>query len=211
MELYQLYTASYLDSLIIFIFLLYTLYCLTGLRPEHSSLALYILGGSVAFFIFYNTTSYLHILVEAPYPGASLSHPYWYYFLCTFLIAAVFSHSFLTGSLFVKTTYILYYISILQLYQIICSPLYKAIEELTKEQYIAGDIVTTLLRYLLLFLFSMLLRKFRIDISTLRYKPQYLLMLLFPISLIVFFSFLFRTRGSRKTLSRFWPPLSFPI
>ena len=107
MELYQLYQASYLDSLIIFMFLLYTLYCLTGLRPEHSSLALYLSVSSAVFFIFYNVTSYRHILEENPYPGAAPTHPYWYYFICTFLIAAVFSHYFLRGSIFVKITYIL--------------------------------------------------------------------------------------------------------
>ncbi len=189
MELYQLYQASYLDSLIIFMFLLYTLYCLTGLRPEHSSLALYLSVSSAVFFIFYNVTSYRHILEENPYPGAAPTHPYWYYFICTFLIAAVFSHYFLRGSIFVKITYILYFISILQLYQIICSPLYEAIEDLTAKQFMIGDLATSFCRYLLLFFFSMLLRRFKIEISAIRYKPQYLIMLLFPISLIVFYQF----------------------
>lgn len=189
MELYQLYTSSYLDSLIIFVFLLYTLYCLTGMRPGRHSLTVYLSVGSAVFFLLYNVTFYLHILVDNPYPGSVPTHPYWYYFLCTFLVAVVFSHIFLTGSVFVKITYILYFISILQLYQIMCSPLYKAIEKLTVTQYMTGDIVTTLLRYLLLFVFSMLLRKYRMDISSLRYKPQYLPILLFPVCLIMFYQF----------------------
>ncbi len=187
MEFYQLYTASFLDSLIIFVFLLYTLYCLTGMNPRHNSPALYLVGGSVVFFLFYNVTSYLHILIEYPFPGSEATHPYWYYFLCTILIAAVFAHFFLNGSDFIKVTYILYFISILQLYQIICSPLFNAREELTAVQYITGDIVTSLIRYLLLLLFSMFLRSFRVDISSLRFKPQYLFILQFPVCLITFF------------------------
>ena len=187
MYLYKLYRESFLDSLIIFVFLLYTLHCLIDVNISRRNRYMYMIAGSLTFFLLYNVTSYLGIFVEYLNSDSIASHPYWYYFLCTFLIAAVFAHFYLDGHLFAKITFILYYISILQLYQIICSPLYKAVGDLSPKQFMIWDIITTLIRYLLLYLFSVFSKKNRIDITSIQYKPRYLLMLLFPVSLIVYY------------------------
>ena len=191
MGFYQFFKDSYIDSLIIFIFLLYTLYCLTGSKNRH--ILLYITGGSISFFLIYNVSSYFQIFMESPFPGSPPTHPYWFYFFCNFFLAVLFSHLFLAGSDFVKITYILYYLSVLQLYQIICSPLYDAVVVLAQKQYMTGDILTTLLRYFLIFCFSLLLKKHRLTVASISYKPQYMFVLYFPVSLLLFYQMRLRS------------------
>lgn len=186
MSLYQFFRYTNIDSLIIFTFLLYTLFCLLGMRDEKYSVRQYLLLGSAIFYILYAGTVYLDILTYSS-TGSIPTHPSWYYFACTFFISSFFAHFYLNGSLFVKITYILYYIAMLQLYQYVCSPLYNHATVLPEYLYMLGDVLTTVLRYFLLYLFSVLLKKNKIPVTSIRFSPTLLLILYFPASLLIYY------------------------
>lgn len=186
MVLYQLFKNASLDSLIIFAFLLYMLYCLLGMRPGKRPVLQYMTAGSVVFYALYAGTFFVGILVYTPEQSLTPTHPYWYYFLCTFLVAILFSHINLNGSPFVKITYILYYITIIQLYQYICSPLYDSEQVMPANLFMLYDVLTTVLRYFLLYLFSVILKKNKILISSMQFQPSQLLILYFPLSLLIY-------------------------
>ena len=186
MAFYQLFKNTSLDSLIIFAFLLYTLYCLLGMQAKNPNFRIYMAAGCSLFYVLYAVTLLLGILVYTPTPTLSPMHPYWYYFLCTFFVAFLFSCLYLNGSCFVKATYILYYIAIIQLYQYICSPLYDSEPTMPKNLFMLCDLLTTALRYLLLYLFSVILKKNRIPASSVPFEASQLSILYFPLSFLIY-------------------------
>ena len=100
--------------------------------------------------------------------------------------------SFLSaGSLATKITYILFFITFILMYKIVCSPLYMNEFHMPSDLYRTLDILTTLLQYILLFLLGILFRNARIRISLASLPKKVLLALYFPLSFLFCYLILF--------------------
>ena len=93
----------------------------------------------------------------------STQTPYWLYFLCVVFLSIMCAHISLAGTLFSKLVYVLYFMTFIQLYKMICSPLYLQAEIMNPLFYKILDFTTGVLLYILLFLLSKLFRKIKLS------------------------------------------------
>lgn len=186
--IYHVYTIF--DSTIIFGFLTYNLLILCGVkstflnRPVKTSfLSLVYIVCSVGSFLF------LRFLLSRLYlnvTGADRT-PYWFYFLKAIPVAVLCAQLFLTGTFFSKLVYILYFMSFVQLYKMVCSPLYVQEFTMASTRYHALDLTTAIILYILLFFFTKLFRKLKLATPFSISWFKGMLILYFPISFLLFF------------------------
>ncbi len=184
--LYQIYRATELDGCILMFFLLLILYALFGVKTR-KSLPVYFLGGLAMYIVLYYLTFFMLPAVFSASGAANPRHPYWYGFLCTAVSAMVFSHVLLRGSPVSKLTYILFYLSFVQLFKITCIPLYSAEDSMPVNLYRRLDMLTSLLLYLLLGLFTLLCSRVKLPDTKGIFTPKYLLALYPPASILLFY------------------------
>lgn len=187
--LYSIFRVAELDGIILSAFLAFTLYMLLGSRKAGVHTAAYIAGSTLTFVFCY----YLYKVI--PFLTGSVwdipTNPYWYYFVCMIGTALLWSHFLLQGSLATKITYILFFMTSILMYKIVCSPLYINEFNMSSDLYRTLDILTTLLEYVLLFLLGVLFRNARIRISLASLPKKVLLALYFPLSFLFCYLILF--------------------
>lgn len=183
---YAFYRQFELDGIIIAIFLAYILYILCGPKKKTTTSFSYILCNVLLFaFSYYGFYAILSIFYD--FRTATAIHPYWYFFICMTGSAVVSSVLLLQGSPFVKLVYTLFFMSSIQLYKNICSPLYNLEGTIPAEIYTRLDLLTSILLFVLLFFLSRLFYKIRIT-SSLNFVPKkFYITLYFPISILLFY------------------------
>ena len=179
-----------LDSFIIFAFLIYTLIMLCGFQTSFEKIslkipafsALYICFTLLIYAAFRQAFSFLHLKITG-----TAGTPYWLYFLCVISTSVLCAHVSLSGTLFSKLVYVLYFMTFDQLCKMICSPLY--VQEFTMDPllYKILDLATGLLSYISLFLLAKLFQrvKFSTPFPLSRFKGA--LILYFPTGFLLFF------------------------
>lgn len=172
---YRLYRHA--DSCILYILMSYSLYILCGARHAAVKTWQYLLAGT-AIFLCINCG--LGFAVQKLFSNS----PYWICIFSLGLSLLLCSRLFLQTSLLYRGTYILFSLTFIQLYKIVCSPLYELEFSMDARTYALIDFFTGLLFYALLILLCALFQKVRLN-KKLSFVPEkYLLVLYFPLSIL---------------------------
>lgn len=182
MTFYHFYRLVALDGIVNFALLSCTIYMLCGARRRWLRGWLYVLLSTVVYFAMMNLPSLPVYALPSTTPYVQ---PYWYYFLCNILVGLVLAHFLLDKAFLFKLIYIVFYVSFVQLYKMVCEPLYEREFLIPERLYAALDICSELILCVLLVLLILLFRKFPLDTS-LRFAPsQLFIALYFPVSLLM--------------------------
>ncbi len=184
--MYQLYLNLGSDSVFLFAILSYTLYILFGAKKQRVSSVVFTLTSSTIFIILYVSFRYSFDALIAS-NLLIIQVPYWYFFLCTIATAWFCSKIWLKGTSLNHLIYILFYITTIQLYKICCGPLYQNFGSIDQTHYIIFDLCTSIILYLILFLFVKLFQKYRIEPNFIKLPKSTYIILYFPISLLFFY------------------------
>ncbi len=177
--LYNFFRFAELDGVILYAILTLVLLKLFPGTRGRSSKARYLSFSILGFFAVYYGTYLL--------PFSSRPHPYWMYFVINMGIPLISSHLFLEGIIYEKFTYILFYVSFIQLYKMVCSPLYALEGIITGVLYRRLDVTTNLILILLMLLIAFFFVKYPLKLTKGLMNPRYFLITLFPVMLLVYY------------------------
>ena len=177
--LYSLFRLTEFDGLVIFIFMVLTLRRIYAPKMPARETAVY-LGANVAAYLLLQYATYL--LPFSPHP-----HHYWYSLFLLLIIPLITSQILLPGHFAGKLLYTLLYVSFVQLYKIVWSPLYSVEGQIPQAQYIFWDILSFVLLVVLLYGFYVITRKTISKISGSVGKKLFLLTY-FPIALLLYYT-----------------------
>ena len=182
MTFYRFYRLVALDGIVNFALLSCTIYMLCGAKRRWLRGWLYTLDRVFRLLRHDEPPS---LPVYAPPSTTPYVQPYWYYFLCNILVQLVLAHFLLRKAFLFKLIYIVFYVSFVQLFKMVCEPLYERESVLPARLYATLDICSELILCVLLVLLILLFRKFPLDTS-LRFAPsQLFIALYFPVSLLI--------------------------
>ncbi len=180
---YYIFRQTELDGIIVFAFLSHVLFLLFKPKNNHLKVWHYVLLSTFTYAGIFFSFKALHIFSNNLILE-NQSTPYWFYFLSTIVIESIWAFFCLKNSLTYKLIYISFYMSFIQLYKLVCSPLYVNEIYMQPDVYRFWDLLTTFLLFVLLFFFSVLFRKIKLT-STLQIAPKkYYLATFFPISML---------------------------
>ena len=182
-QFYQIYRVIALDGIISFFFLSVILYLLCGPKDDRVRLIPYALCGTFTFVTLY--TGVVLLLFHGAVLTSGDGSPYWYYFLCTVSISLAWAHFRLKAPLLSKLVYILFFVALVQLYKVVCFPLYQLEGFMPKEKYAALDLLTAGAMYAMFFMLAYLFTRYKLDPTVRLPTRTALLMLYFPASLLV--------------------------
>ncbi|WP_099469402.1 sensor histidine kinase [Konateibacter massiliensis] len=191
--LYHFYRQTELDGIILFAFLSCILYILSAPKNKFLSIRKYTLLSTLTYALCYTPVQQLHLIPFTPVVYGQLS-PYWYYFFCTIVISLLWAHFLLQTSFVSKFTYVLFFMAFIQLYKIVCQPLYLQEGRMDANLYCLLDLLTSFFLYLLLFLLALLFKRLKLS-STIRLLPRRsFFALYFPVSFLLYYAFLTNTK-----------------
>ena len=177
--LYDLFRFAELVGMILYAILTMVLLKLFSCNGKRSDRIRYLMSSFLCFIAVYYGTYLL--------PFSSHPHHYWVYFVVNMCIPLISSHLFLDGSIYEKFTYILFYVSFIQLYKMVCSPLYSLEGIISDTLYRSFDIATNLILILLMFLIAYFFIKHPLKLNKGLMNPRYFLITLFPVMLLVYY------------------------
>lgn len=181
---YQLFRYYSIEGLLQFAILSYTLYMLCGPKKDALHAWKYVLGttfvsGIILFIIrFFISESYYSFLSM----GAI---PYWVTYIESISIQLLFAHLLLKESTFYKWVYSLYFIAFLQLFKVVCSPIYIAETHMSPLLYQVLDLLTIALLFIFLILLAYMFQKFKLYIVVKLPVRGILCALYFPVSILI--------------------------
>lgn len=177
MAFYRFYRAVALDGIVNFALLSCTIYLLcgprrTGFRPWH--------------YILLSTAVYYLSTILPSFPSLTPTNQvYWYYFTCNILVQLAAAQLLLQKNFLYKLIYIVFYVSFVQLYKMVCEPLYEQEFLLPSRTYACLDVASELLLCCMLVLLLVLFHRAPLDTS-LHFSPRQLFVsLYFPVSLLI--------------------------
>ncbi|MCR4998961.1 MAG: GHKL domain-containing protein [Lachnospiraceae bacterium] len=177
--LYQLFRNTEVEGLIHFTLLMYILHTLFPRYRKPFNTPRFF-GLSIGVFFIVKYIPYLLPFVE-------YNHPYWYFYFIALPLALLFSYVCLEGSFFIKTVFISFFITIIELGKMVCSPLYSIEPQMDPAEYAAWDLVTCAILLVVLILLGQLFVRLTIDVSDSYIKPRFYLVLYLPVSLLVYY------------------------
>ena len=149
--LYSLFRQTEFDGVVVFIFLVISLYRIYSEKMPVKKAVTYF-SVSLLLYVVLQYGTYLLPISQHP-------HHYWYNFLLQLFIPLITSEIFLGGYFAGKLIYTLFYVSFIQLYKIVWSPLYMVEGTIPQSLYIFWDYFSFILLIVLLYLFFMIARK----------------------------------------------------
>lgn len=177
--LYDFYRFSELDGLILYSILVIVLLKIFPTAIVKNGRIKYLTTCFLAFLLLYHGTYFL--------PFTHRPHPYWVYFIVNLCIPLISSHLFLDGLIYEKFTYILFYISFIQLYKMVCSPLYELEGIIPDVRYESLDLATNFLLAVIMAFIGYFFIKYPLKLSKDLMRPRYFLITLFPVLLLVYY------------------------
>jgi signal transduction histidine kinase len=177
--LYHFFRLAELEGVIIYTILLLVLLKLFPGTGRGNMRVKYLSSGFLGFFAIYYGTYLL--------PFSGHPHPYWMYFVICMGIPLISSHFFLDGIIYEKFTYILFYVSFIQLYKMVCSPLYSLEGIISDTLYQSLDITTNLILILLMLLIAYFFVHYPLKLTKGLMNPRFFLITLFPVVLLVYY------------------------
>ena len=162
--LYQLFRHYSIEGMLHFAILSYTLYILCGPKKETLLPWKYVLGSTFASqIILLVIRSFLN---ESYYSFLSMNTlAYWVTYVESIGIQILFAHLLLKESIFYKLVYTLYFVAFLQLFKVVCSPIYLAETHINPKLYQILDLFTMAILLILLILLTYMFRKFKFYIT----------------------------------------------
>ena len=182
LTVYYYYRRFTLDGILAFFVLSLILYNLCRPKNERLRIWTFALLGTGVYFLLYVG---LPLLVSRLFLLNYTTPPYWYYFLITSATAFGLSAWLLRGNLFSKLTYILFFMALVQLYKIACSPLFLAEATMPRILYAFLDVLSALLQNALLFLLWRFFAHFPLNSSVKMSVRDALPVLYFPVSILI--------------------------
>ncbi len=167
-----------LDSSIVFSLVIFNMYYLCTPKKRFTA-AVVTLVSAVLYFVLYIS---LNALAAAVLHGENV---YWVFIVSILLAAAIIYAIFFRSSAFMYFTYILFFVTFIQLYSIILSPLYERESAMQVQTYRIADMATRFLFYVLLILLSLLFRRVHISEKIAVLPRKLALILYFPLSVLV--------------------------
>ncbi len=181
-RLYRFYREFTLDGIIIFFFLSIILYVLCEPKDQRMSIRRFAGLGTLAYTALYlGVPMLMQVVLSIP----RRVPPYWYFFLCMVVTAVIMGRLFLKSSFFHQFLYTLFFVALVQLFKIVCSPLYLQEPTMPRVLYAFFDILTTLIQYGTLFLLFRFFQRFQLNPSIQVLPKTTLFMLYFPVSLLL--------------------------
>lgn len=175
--LYNFFRFIELDGVILYTIL--TLVLLKLFPGTGTGRTKYLTASFLGFFSIYYGTYLL--------PFAGRPHPYWMYFVINMGIPLISSYLFLDGIIYEKFTYILFFVSFIQLYKMVCSPLYALEGIISDAFYKSLDIITNLILIGLMLLIAHFFVKYPLKLTKGLMNPRYFLITLFPVMILVYY------------------------
>lgn len=174
--IYQLYFTF--QGSIIFAFISYLLYTLC--KPKRNiSRKLYVMFSFWGFFVFQKIIDWFITNV------LKKSSPYCVFLLSVATVALISSFVFLQSSAFCKITYILFFLTFVQLYKIVLSPLYELENYIDPHIYAFIDFISGFFLFFLLGLLCVFFCKVQIVPMTSGMPKKMFLILYFPVSILL--------------------------
>lgn len=191
---YQIFRYYSIEGMLHFAILSYTLYILCGPKKDTLLRWKYTLGTTfVAEIILVIIRGFIS---ESYYSFLSVgSIPYWVTYIESIGIQLLFAHLLLKGSIFYKLIYILYFIAFLQLFKVICSPIYLAEANMNSLLYQVLDLFTIGLLLTFLILLTCMFRKFKFYIAVKLPFWGILSALYFPASILICYGIALNNRS----------------
>ena len=177
--LYTLFRISEFDGLVIFGLLIFSLYDIFSEKTPVKKAVAYFAVSTISYLALQYAT---YLLPISPHP-----HHYWYSLLLLFAIPLLTSQFLLEGFFAGKLLYTLFYVSFIQLYKIVWSPLYKVEGSIPDSLYVFWDIFSFILLTVLMYIFYIMARQSIYKIKGTIGKKLFLLAY-FPIALLVYYS-----------------------
>lgn len=174
---YRFYRAVSLDGIVNFALLSCTIYLLCGPRRPRLRLWQYTLLSTAVY--------YLATLVPSLPSPVPTAHIYWYYFICNILVQLALARLLLQKGWLFKLIYIAFFVSFVQLYKMVCQPLYEQEFTLPTLVYARLDVLSELALCLMLVLLMLLFRRSPLDTSLRFSARQLFVSLYFPVSLLI--------------------------
>ncbi len=177
--LYQLFRLTEFDGIVVFTFLVISLYRIYSEKMPIKKAITYF---SVSLFLYVLLQYGTYLLPISKYP-----HHYWYNFLLQLFIPLITSEIFLGGYFAGKLIYSLFYVSFIQLYKIVWSPLYMVEGTIPQSLYVFWDYFSFILLIVLLYLFFIIARKSIPKIHA-NIRKKLVFLAYFPIALLIYYS-----------------------
>ncbi len=181
---YQFFRYYGIEGMLQFAILSYALYILCGPRKDTLPAWKYVLGSTcvagiimVIVRIFISESYYSFLSVGAI--------PYWVSSIESIGIQLLFAYLLLRESISYKLVYILYFIAFLQLFKVVCAPLYTAEASMSPRLYQVFDLLTIGLLLAFLILLTYMFRKFKFYIAVKLPFQGIVFALYFPVSILV--------------------------
>ena len=178
--LYSLFRLTEFDGLAVFIFMVLTLRRIYAPKMPAKDTAVYL---GVNLFLYLTLQYATYLLPFSPRP-----HHYWYSLFLLLIIPFITSIIFLPGHVAGKLLYTLLYVSFVQLYKIVWSPLYSVEGQIPDSQYVFWDILSFVLLIVLLYGFYITTRNTITKISGSVGRKLFLLTY-FPVALLLYYAF----------------------
>lgn len=181
---YQLFRYYSIEGLLQFAILSYTLYILCGPKKDTLRVWKYVLGttfiaGIILFIMRFSIS-------ESYYSFLSMgAMPYWVTYIESISLQLLFAHLLLKESAFYKWVYSLYFIAFLQLFKVVCSPIYLAEPHMNPLLYQVLDLLTIALLFIFLILLAYMFRRFKLYIVVKLPVSGILCALYFPVSILI--------------------------
>lgn len=183
-QFYVFYRNIGIDGIVVFGFLSATLYLLCGIKRQNITLRRYVILSTLSYLVCYSVAlPWQKMPSTSALSGPSI--PYWYYFLCTFGAALLWAHLVLKSTFLSKLTYSLFFVAFVNLFKMVCAPLYRQESVMEPVVYALWDIGTAMILYLCLYGLTVVFRRFSIN-GTVKVFPRGTLVLLYlPSSFLV--------------------------
>lgn len=177
--LYNLFRLTEFDGIVIYLFLITTLFKMYSSGITKRNTLMYFLTSITAFGIL-NYATYL--LPFAPHP-----HHYWYNMLVLLAVPLITTNVFLSGHFAGKYLYILFFVTFIQLYKMVWGALYSAEFSIDRNIYIFWDMFSFVLILVLIYAFYKKFKKTIPDVHD-SIGKRFLLLTYLPFSIIIYYS-----------------------
>ena len=181
---YQLFRYYSIEGMLHFAILSYTLYILCGPKKNTLPAWQYVLGTTLISEVVLLIIRFF--ISDAYYSFLSMgSIAYWVIYVESISIQVLFANLLLKESIFYKLVYTLYFVAFLQLFKVVCSPIYLAEAHMNLKLYQTLDVLTMILLLIFLIGLSYLFKKFKLYITVKLPIGGMLSTLYFPLSILI--------------------------
>lgn len=194
---YDFYRLVELDGILVYVLIAYIIYRLCGRKKPWVTPGLYTLISTGSYLLCYT-------LPQVLCKSQGMQLPYWCSFSILLLTLTITAHLLLRHGIVYKLIYISFCIAFVQIFKMVCQPLYESESSMPRPVYAAWDVATNCLLLLTLLMLYWLFVRFPIVTTLHLPRKQLIPALYFPSSMLVGFVLI----NAVPWLSRYMLPVS---